>query len=716
MALATRPTAGQVEERTAPDLLTSEDRKIRGRVPYNAESRDLGGFREIIMPGALTDARLDDLVVTVDHAGVPLGRYPTTLKLEDRADGMHWAVSPPESRADVREAIERGDLRAGSWRMVVAPGGDSWKGDVRHIHKIAELRDVSIVTAPAYEAAAVEYRSHRETNPASGQEDTMAETANTETTTPVVEERSERNPAGSLRVNEREEICVISLADLYEQRGFFTNSAATVSWDEYRAFTWGAGTVLTDLNPIRREGVGLGYDRRWVHPAFQTIAVDASTTSVQYLRQSTRTLAGTAVIRALDAVSTKPETATAAEYVTLQLNQVASVQSGIPRIHTAQPLFQSLVEQDLRLSINDGLDTLAIRGVQLAGTLVGKSGTLLVDVRKCITGLQTAGYAPDTLLIDPPGAEALDLLQSSYGTEKFWTFGAGRFAPGDVFGLNIRVGKNAGTAVVDSQAYGRMYMSPVELRAFEADGGLTNKTNVRMELVGEAEDAGGLGDGGQPGETVDRQSLDVDDVGVGEEPLRAAAGRVPEPELAALDLRADAFGVQEGELVDISLAVVLADVRVAVDGEVRHERRDQVGLGGAGTGLVEEVVELAAGDAFAAVAVLAVDVQREARGGVGEDAYGGPDVGDRQCGGRGDRRAGVGRHERQLVFGRRERPGFVAGVRAFEVSVTAEIRAEPHVGPSFSAVSAAPVRGDRCYWLTAERRRLYRSVDQPAWQ
>ena len=89
---------------------------------------------------------------------MPLGRYPTTLELEDRDDGLHWSVSPPESRADVREAVERGDLRAGSWRMVVAR--DEWRGDVRHIHEIAELRDVAIVTAPAYPAAAVEYRTH----------------------------------------------------------------------------------------------------------------------------------------------------------------------------------------------------------------------------------------------------------------------------------------------------------------------------------------------------------------------------------------------------------------------------------------------------------------------------------------------------------------------------------------------------------------------------
>ncbi|MDP9377881.1 MAG: HK97 family phage prohead protease, partial [Actinomycetota bacterium] len=103
-----------------------------------------------------------------DHAGVPLGRYPGTLALEDRADALHWAVDPPESRADVREAVQRGDLRGGSWRMIVAR--DEWRGDVRHVHEIAELRDVSVVTTGAYpaDAAPVELRSAPElTEPAS---------------------------------------------------------------------------------------------------------------------------------------------------------------------------------------------------------------------------------------------------------------------------------------------------------------------------------------------------------------------------------------------------------------------------------------------------------------------------------------------------------------------------------------------------------------------
>src|SRR5215213_77392 len=98
MAAADRPKAGQIEDRTAPDILAADGKKIRGRVPYGIESRDMGGWREVIEPGAFKATVFDDLVATVDHAGVPLGRHPTTLELEERADGLRWAVDPPESR------------------------------------------------------------------------------------------------------------------------------------------------------------------------------------------------------------------------------------------------------------------------------------------------------------------------------------------------------------------------------------------------------------------------------------------------------------------------------------------------------------------------------------------------------------------------------------------------------------------------------------------
>jgi HK97 family phage major capsid protein/HK97 family phage prohead protease len=196
-----RPVPGQLEERQAPDL-NADGKKIRGVIPYGVESRDLGGFREIIEPGALNRANLDDLVVTVDHVGLPIGRYPTTLALEDRSDGLHWAVDPPASRQDVREAVERGDLKGGSWRMVV--GKDEWRGDVRHVTEIKSLRDVAIVTTGAYpaEAAHVELRS--QPDPAEGQEATMADQAETkQDTTETVENRSQ--PSDALNVETRVE-------------------------------------------------------------------------------------------------------------------------------------------------------------------------------------------------------------------------------------------------------------------------------------------------------------------------------------------------------------------------------------------------------------------------------------------------------------------------------------------------------------------------------
>jgi uncharacterized protein len=493
MATVKRPKAGEVEERQAP-ALEVDGRKIRGKIPYGVESRDLGGFREVIEPGALNQTKFDDLVVTVDHVGLPLGRYPGTLELDDRDDGLHWSVDPPKSREDIREAVERGDLKAGSWRMVVAR--DKWRGDTRHVLEIAQLRDVSVVTRPAYDSAEVELRSAEENDGAEGRQEEgrgMAEEANKEGGLQVEDRPGKQDdgeapteksyPAGSLRVEDRTvdvDIRMRSLAEAYADGGFFENRVARIGWDEYRSFTWAAGMVLTDLNPVRTQGVPLGYDQRWLYPVLPTTAVDSATTAVQYLRQSSRSLAGTAVIRPIDSTTTKPETGSTVEFKTQQLEQVATVCTGVPRIHAAQPLFQSIVEQDLRLAVNDGLDEIVRRGVSLAGTISKGTDDILEVTRKAMTSVQSNGYNPNVLAIDPAGAQALDLLRTP-GSEKFYLWGPGRATPTGPFGLTLRVWKQAGTAVLDSDAYGRLYVAPVELRSFEADAGTTNKQNIRLE-------------------------------------------------------------------------------------------------------------------------------------------------------------------------------------------------------------------------------------------
>src|SRR4051794_1671378 len=192
--MADRPKPGQLEERTAVEAAAPivDGRKLRGLIPYNVESRDMGGWREVIDPGALDGAVLDDLIATREHdRSKLLGRHPTTLTTEARADGFAWAVDLPSSPVgeDVRVAVERGDLRSTSWRMLVAR--EKWIGDVRHVQQIAELRDVTVTAAPAYAAAAAELRS--QPDPATGQEDNMADTA--ENTTQTTQEPPTPAPA-----------------------------------------------------------------------------------------------------------------------------------------------------------------------------------------------------------------------------------------------------------------------------------------------------------------------------------------------------------------------------------------------------------------------------------------------------------------------------------------------------------------------------------------
>lgn len=477
-----RPNPGELETRRFE--VSAEGRKIRGVVPYGIESRDMGGWKEIIDPGALRAANLDELIARVDHQGVPIGRFPKTLDLEDRSDGLHWAVTPPASRADLREAVERGDLRAGSWQMVVSR--DRWEGDTRHVEAIKELRDVSIVSDPAYPAAAVEYRAAPTTAADEPQKDTdMSDDTKTEE---PVENRSEENktearvvsePTPILQVEDRSGATFQGLTEAFRSRGF-PGETATISWGEYRSATFGGGTVV-DLNPVRRDGVPLGADQRYAFPAFQQVAVDASVTSVQVLQQTARTLAaGTAVIRDIDAVTSKPEVVTTTALQTVELSQVAAVETDIPNVIIAQDSIGSLIETDLMLSINDGLDHLVATGLATSGTITAGTLDVLTNTRKAITAAQTAGYAPDTLIIDAAGAEAIDLFQSS-GPEEFYAFGPGRFAPGQLFGLNVRVTKAAGTAVVDSVAFGKLYASPLTLARFEQDAGSTNKSTVRLE-------------------------------------------------------------------------------------------------------------------------------------------------------------------------------------------------------------------------------------------
>jgi uncharacterized protein len=482
-------TARAPEQRTID--VDVQDIDTRGRTlvgyaaVYGATSEDLGGFKERIAVGAFANVLDSDVRALLNHdPSQVLGRTKSgTLRLFDEQRGLRFEIDLPDSPLgeNVRASVARKDIDGASFRFQV--DRESWDGDLRIVETVKALKDITVATFGAYPQASVELRTRPNTDPGAAQEDTMGTEPEKKTEKKTEENRAlEVRDTGSLRVQERREAPSFqSLADLYAQRGFFENRVAEASWDEFRAIVWSGGTVLTDLNPVRRDGVALGYDQRWLFPVLPTTAVSDATTSVQYLRQSGRVLAGTAVIRALDAVTTKPSVAGTAELVSAQLQQVAAIHPDIPRIHAAQPLFQSIVETDLRLSINDGLDEVVRRGVTTAGTAAAVTGNIVDKIRKAKTVVQAQGYNPNVLAIDPAGAEALDLLVTgiSGGTADY-VFTPGQPAPAP-WGLQMRVWKTAGTAILDADSFGRLYVAPVELRSFEQDAGATNRQTVRME-------------------------------------------------------------------------------------------------------------------------------------------------------------------------------------------------------------------------------------------
>ncbi len=149
-----------------------------------------------------------------------------------------------------------------------------------------------------------------------------------------------------------------------------------------------------------------------------------------------------------------------------------------------QPAFNTAIETDLRLAINGGLDKLILDAIATSGFQAPGTDPLLVSIRKAITTVQASGYSPDLLLVTPANMEALDTLRATATAgEQYYVFAPAQLAPRNIFGLNVRISKDIpAPAVVDSAALGKLYTSPVTLARFEADGGTTNRGNVRMEL------------------------------------------------------------------------------------------------------------------------------------------------------------------------------------------------------------------------------------------
>jgi hypothetical protein len=204
---------------------------------------------------------------------------------------------------------------------------------------------------------------------------------------------------------------------------------------------------------------------------------------VQVLTQSARSLASNP-IRPIAGTDPKAETSSTVTFSTVALSGVASVQSGIPNVYLEADGINSIIEGDLTLAVNEGIDsivdaTFAASGFQAPGT-----DNPLVSYRKAITTLRAAGYSPDTLVLTPAADEALDVMVSGItGGSADFVWPPGTFAPGTIYGLRRVVSKAVDAPVVlDSSAYGKLYASPARLAKFEENDGKSNTSLVRLEL------------------------------------------------------------------------------------------------------------------------------------------------------------------------------------------------------------------------------------------
>lgn len=136
---------------------------------FNSLSENLGGFREILMPGCFKDAiATSDVRALFNHdPNLILGRNMAgTLRVTEDEKGLRFEIDPPETSyaKDLQVSMSRGDVNQCSFGFTIEEGGDSWAKDsdnlwIRTITKVKRLFDVSPVTYPAYTSTNCAVRS-----------------------------------------------------------------------------------------------------------------------------------------------------------------------------------------------------------------------------------------------------------------------------------------------------------------------------------------------------------------------------------------------------------------------------------------------------------------------------------------------------------------------------------------------------------------------------
>lgn len=154
----------------------ADSRIIEGYgIVFNSLSKDLGGFKEVILPEAVEGIlEQSDIISVLDHninRGV-LARSINgsgSLQLTKDAKGVKYSFIAPsfDLGNEVLEGIKRGDIRGSSFAFRVNDNGQKWtkNGDgtyLRTITKFEKIYDMSPVYTGAYQDTTVAVRSFDE--------------------------------------------------------------------------------------------------------------------------------------------------------------------------------------------------------------------------------------------------------------------------------------------------------------------------------------------------------------------------------------------------------------------------------------------------------------------------------------------------------------------------------------------------------------------------
>jgi HK97 family phage prohead protease len=167
MNIEKRDTFGLLEYRIDEG---KEKKYLRGYAARFNQVADLYWFDEEVLPGAFRNAiQKDDVRALIDHnSSLVLGRnIAKTLELFEDNLGLGVKIDPPETHAaqDIIKSVERGDVSGMSFsfrtnvvKWINGKSRGEGKNDLRQLVDVS-LRDVSIVTYPAYALTDIKYRS-----------------------------------------------------------------------------------------------------------------------------------------------------------------------------------------------------------------------------------------------------------------------------------------------------------------------------------------------------------------------------------------------------------------------------------------------------------------------------------------------------------------------------------------------------------------------------